>query len=459
VSRRRLGFFASCLFVTLATVAACGDTIIVYNGADGGDSDSALPGPGDAAADDGPPTLDGTTPPPVVVCEAGSETRITGVVYDPAGRNPLYNVRVYVPSGPVAPLPVGLPDLDVTGFCKPKTCDTETVNAKVAAVTNAKGEFVLQGPALTPGRNVPVVIQIGKWRRQIVVPEVRPCERTALDKASTRLPKNGSEGDMPQIVVTTGGCDALECLLASFGVDPAEVEAGQATDTKHVHVFRGTGGAATLGGVEVPSATSVWSFAQNMKRYDMALLSCECSEATDTKPNVAAIRDYTNLGGRVLASHFHYTWIKNNPAWSTQILDFSAPGPATSPYPVDTSSPKGSAFADWLVEVGASSTRGEVPLTGVTSSQRGLVSGASAKVWIGAGTGAKHVSFNTPYGLPPAQQCGKLAFSDVHVAGAGGVDFPSGCSAPNPSYVAMEQLFFELSSCVQDDSAAPPLPR
>jgi hypothetical protein len=77
---------------------------------------------------------------------------------------------------------------------------------------------------------------------------------------------------------------------------------------------------------------------------------------------------------------------------------------------------------------------------------------------------AYYFSFNTPVNIPVAQQCGRAIFSDVHLDDAPEGAFPSYCPAnPNsndhaPNELALEFLFFDLSSCVQNDTMAPPMP-
>jgi hypothetical protein len=44
-----------------------------------------------------------------MACSNGGTTTISGKVYDPALRNPLYNVTVFVPASPLTPLPQGVP--------------------------------------------------------------------------------------------------------------------------------------------------------------------------------------------------------------------------------------------------------------------------------------------------------------------------------------------------------------
>ena len=55
-------------------------------------------------------------------------------------------------------------------------------------------------------------------------------------------------------------------------------------------------------------------------------------------------------------------------------------------------------------------------------------------------------------------QCGRAVFSDVHLSGSfGGGSFPSYCTSNGHDVdeQALEFLFFDLSSCVQDDKSNP----
>src|ERR1019366_4211563 len=99
---------------------------------------------------------------------------------------------------------------------------------------------VLTGvPALA---NLPLVVQIGKWRRRITVPEVADCATTTLPDSYSgptqlRLPRSQKEGDMPQMAILTGGADDLACFLTRVGVDPSEYAAPHAGG--RVDVYRG----------------------------------------------------------------------------------------------------------------------------------------------------------------------------------------------------------------------------
>ena len=464
MTQMKLGVVAVLVLGAVGAATACSSTVRnnVFEDDAGLDSGTVDNGEGGPVLIDPDSSTTGN-------CPEGSETRITGKVYDPAGKNPLYNIQVFVPSGDLPEIKTGLPAPKPDGFCPGQTCDSQVLNPLAAALTNTKGEFVLKGPRLFPGKDVPLVMQIGKWRRKIVIPEVKGCQENKLDAKDTRLPKNGSEGDMPHIALTTG-CDALECLLYGIGIDPAEFEAGNSNTGKHVHMFYGSGGSTpkTVNGRNLPPAQDLWDNVARMTAFDVTMLACECDEyapggtGTPNKPvGLPTMRNYANSGGKVFGTHYHYSWMKYNTAWSTGILDFGGSGTSASSLPINTSFPKGQALADWLVEVGASSVPGQLTLdTGLTrESHRGAVPGSPAQEWIGKGTTARYVSFNTPVGLPIADQCGRFVFSDIHSTSTAATNFPSSCSALNKAQLPLEFMFFDLNSCVQDETKPPEPPK
>ena len=137
---------------------------------------------------------------------------------------------------------------------------------------------------------------------------------------------------------------------------------------------------------------------------------------------------------------------------------------------IDTSFPKGVAFADWLVNVGATPTRGQIVIRGAEHSVDASFL-PMAQQWIYGHDADKNTpmvqyfSFNTPVGGAAEQQCGRVVMSDVHVSAFSGADsgkqpFPNGCVTTELSAQekALEFMLFDLSSCVSPDDKPPPIP-
>jgi hypothetical protein len=197
-----------------------------------------------------------------------STTSVSGVVYDPAGRVPLYNAVVYVVD------PTTLKPLSQRAQCE--ACKAHfPESATAVTLTNANGSFRLTD--MPAGKDVPLIIQLGKWRRVVTIPMVSPCSDTRLPADLTRLPRNSSEGDLPKIAVTTGGSDALECLLKKIGVDVAEFTSDSGSG--RVNLFQGYRASSTINvnGVSQPlhTAEDLWASSDKMLDYDMILMGCE----------------------------------------------------------------------------------------------------------------------------------------------------------------------------------------
>lgn len=390
-------------------------------------------------------------------CEDGSMATLTGTVYDPAGKTPLYNALVYIPNKPLEDIQEGV------------TCDkcggALASDPVVVSLTNSAGEFELQDVPV--GQDIPLVIQVGKWRREVIIPEVKGCRENHIkDRNLTRLPKNQQEGHIPQILLATGACDSLMCLMRKIGLDDSEFTTPSGNG--RVHLIKANGGGGVTG---TPDATPVWSDLNQLQKYDMMLLSCECSEYPENKPQIAkeALRDYANMGGKVFATHYHYEWLKNGVSEFQSTASWSGTfGGFGTDYDVDMSFPKGKAFAEWLVATGASTTLGKVRLEGVNSDV-GEVNASTSQSWIygtdgsGSGRSVKYYSFNTPVTAPDDQRCGKVEFSDLHVASGDSASgtFPAACTTTDlkPQEKALEFLLFDLSGCVQKETDPPRPPK
>jgi hypothetical protein len=412
-----------------------------------------------------------------VECTGGATTTVSGIVTAPNGTLPLYNAIVFVPNAPLDPLADG-------ASCD--RCGSVSGKPLVSTVTGVDGRFTLKNVPV--GKSIPLVVQVGKWRREITLPSVAQCVDNPITDANvTRLPKNQAEGHIPKIAVTTGRCDQLACLLPKLGLDPVEYTAN--TGKGRLHLYRGAADPPSKpvqapAPAGTPDALPLWSDAAALKKYDMLMLSCECGEHVENKPPAAraAVYDFAASGGRVFASHFHYVWTQTGPLNGTAqwIGNASNPENPTGPYLVDTTFPKGAAFSQWLVSVGASSKPGEIPISQARENVGGVKSPTQRwvyrKRWAIPGVvpdpilpeSTKYLNVNLPVGKPVDEQCGKFVFADMHLYGGDVQDpatalpndgFPGTCSKDlTPEEKALAFLFFDLSSCVQDDTKPPSAP-
>jgi hypothetical protein len=442
----------------------------------------------------------------VMDCPADSSpstTTVSGKVYDPAGRVPLYNAVVYIVEDPKTTLkPLGQ-------RVKCESCSEHFPKTAMAvALTGSDGSFRLTDVPV--GEKIPLVIQLGKWRRVVEI-DVAPCTDNPLSAEKTRLPRNSTEGDLPKIAVTTGGSDALECLLKKIGVDEAEFTPDNGPG--RVNLFAGYRAASTInvGGVSKPlrPAEELWASSDQMLNYDMILMGCEGAgslwkppeEVTEKDPvplprPVAMqleVRKYADLGGRIFGSHWHHRWINSDD--TTPDNPYPASGPALATFAksskgfedqlkksllveVDATFPKGIAFRDWLVNVKASTVPGQLSVKEAEHSVDS-VNPTLTRQWI-YGTDplgvpdtnrvpemVQYFSFTAPVGA--AEECGRMVFSDLHVSIGGGDEaatpFPERCAASldtelSPQEKALEFMIFDLSSCIQkeDDEVSNPIP-
>jgi hypothetical protein len=405
----------------------------------------------------------------VVNCQAMGmpDTTVSGTVYAPNGTLPLYGVTVYVPNSDPGPLPDG-------AQCS-RCADDLPGSPVVRATTDEAGHFTLTG--VPAGANIPLVIVSGKWRRQITIPNVGQCQDNALAAADTRLPKNHTEGDIPKIAISTGKADALECLIRKLGIDDSEI--GKNGDPQRIHLYTDANSAGQGAkqfnamfpggsGTFTDSATTLWNDVNNLKPYDVVILSCEGDQYANTKPQTAmdALKAYADLGGRVFMSHWHNVWIEGKigggqaPAvwtgiatWNNSSTTFSSPDDLID----ETNNPKGASFATWMQNVVPGSMRDHIAIN-QGKQTCSAVDTSKAERWVYWPSGNKqypqNFQFTTPNEVSLDQRCGKVAFSDMHVSGDSssdpGMPYPNSCSMTDltPQEKALAFMIFDLSSCV-----------
>jgi hypothetical protein len=408
-------------------------------------------------------------------CSTPAGTTVRGTVYDPAGKNPVYGAMVYFPDQVDS---LGTISSGPGNLCG--RCVRPNGNPVAGAVSGPDGSFVItQAPA---GKQIPIVVQLGKWRRMTMVESIEACaDNIVLD---VRLPRSRSDGQkvsLPRMAIAAGAGDRVQCLLRRIGVDTSEFTNPDGLGAVNIYNQPSALGADPTGrydtgingGVAFPEAATFWSDINQLGKYDLVVLSCggnaTAADPTRTTPNPitdaakTSMVKYLSSGGRVLGEHYNSAWIRSFPAKSGQQTNNGVPSPlgadvaswyaavetsdatssavpvgTTAVGQVDVSFAKGKDFADWLVAAKATQTVGTFPLKGdvkrtaidqlatTPSAQRWLYQPTSATDLQGAASYTHFLSFNMTSGgqlidrrsTDSTNLCGRFVYTGLHVDSA-----------------------------------------
>ncbi len=322
-----------------------------------------------------------------VSCPAGGTTSITGTVYAPNGTDPLPNVLVYIPNAPV--------DAFTPGVSCPVVGAPPSGSPLVGTTTAVDGTFTLVDVPV--GTNIPLVVQSGRWRRQVVVPSVSACANTVNP---VNMPTNSSEGDIPKIAIATGSVDAVECVLRKVGLKDSEFT--DPNGSGRVNLYLATGAPGARIDTATPSASVLLGSSSTLNSYDLLMLPCEGSTyPTDkTAAEYANLVAFANAGGRVYASHYSYQWLYQNSPFNT-VANWIG-GTATLPdgvATINTAFSGGQELSQWLQLVGATTTPGQMPISTLRHDLNGVI--APTEAWmtlndVAAGNPVMQMVFDTP---------------------------------------------------------------
>ena len=419
------------------------------------------------------------------------DTRLSGKVYDPsgpAGNNlPLANIDVFEAAGALIALPAA-------NGCD--SCASLQSPFVARAVTDATGSFALSG--LSPGPNVPIVVQSGRWRRQVNM-AITACVNNPVPAAAPlRMPRNRTDGlggvaDIPKTAIVSGNQESLECLLVKIGITPAEIMGRQtAADANRFQDWH-------LNGMQTsPAAADVAGLYAALPEYSQVIWNCDGGDYTnDTSQFTAAfkaqLKTYGDNGGHVFLDHYPGEAIRKGPALNsgatvTTWQDADSIDSTAKAHVSTTTIPQ-KTFHDWLANVGVTSLgpSGWVKIS--TPRKHALIPGAAAIYWMegrdgdswggGAPPGnptnppdhAFSLSFDTPVG---AANCGtpnghgRFLYNAMHVSpsrcngdACGAGTFPTDCTNGGglaEDEKALEYQLFQLGACQIGGNPPPPPP-
>jgi len=413
-----------------------------------------------------------------VACPNGATTSVSGTVYAPDGTDALPNILVYIPTTALTPFTDGVSTTD------PVVDNVATLvsgSPLVQTTSAANGTFSLTN--VPPGSSIPMVIQAGRWRREFVIPAVTSCQNTALttvtqgglsslsgygESTPVRFAQTQGEGDIPKMALVTGHSDALECSLRKVGITDTEftdytlnVSSG-GSGPGRVNLFEGAGSsgarAATTTHTEdtlVGSSSSAFS-GSLLGGYNILMLPCQ-GDSTDytTADGRANAIAFTGAGGRIFATHHSAFYINQDAAidgaanWTSD--SSLTAGNAT----INTAFSSGSILAQWLQDLGITTTQGQIAMTSLFRDQTGVNSPTQSWATLNsAPSDVLQLTFYTPVGAATTSQYGRVMFNEYHVdnsSSGSSTTFPAECtgtlaktSAMSPQEHMLEYSLFDL---------------
>ncbi len=329
-------------------------------------------------------------------------TSLTGTIFDPGSVNPLPDVMVYVPNEPV------------TAFVENLGCDTCENLVSGAPITSTMSRFdgSFELTNVPAGVSFPLVIQTGRWRRQVTVPAIPACGSAVLPAASAHLPRNQAEGDIPKLALVMGDADPIQCLFRKIGISPSEMTSSEGSGRIHLYNHNGMKFSGSRAGFTDPATGPVALLSDPVKMAGYSAIFAPCDykhtypsaarsrsgpsynsppQASTTPVQRANVKSYLDRGGRLFTSHWlsqDFVHLIFDPPAATPVATPSPSGllagigwtyaaedqynptapaqhlfgrnveadrdPPGMVYRIDTSTPVGSTFAEWANVVGAS---------------------------------------------------------------------------------------------------------
>ncbi len=414
----------------LMATAGCGSTHptgFQDQAQDGGTADSGLPpltgssdgGFGGQFGGDAGPTFGST-------CN-GAATAMTGTVYAPNGTDPLPNIYVYA-AAQVNQFPAG-------NYCN--QCNKPLDAWYSHTQTAADGTFSLDLSGVPAGADITFVINVGRFRKVTKLPAM--CGSNTAPKAATTLPGSSSEGDIPNIAVSTGASDHLDQILTALGITQYDCYEGRSSTSS------------------TPTCTPIDSLAnlvgktsqKTIDDYHLLFISCAPNgyKTYGTPALAANAASFVTAGGRMFVTDMSYDWVAQ--AFPSAVTWM---GPAGSPQPVDganvgvggtyNGNVDDTGLLAWLKDFGIASP---VSIQGFLNPWSVQASLPKTSTLIVDGTvsytgGSSDVPLTTEFDV---SSCGRVIYSSYHTAG--------GNVTPGnllPQERILEYLMFEVATCV-----------